>query len=104
MRSNLSEAVADENAKQREAALGASVESATEAEWMTNSTERQRLMEEDLALVAAQSAKLKKEAEEAAQRLEEAKKAAAAAKAGETGRPDLGGHRRTSPPRAARCR
>ena len=79
VRSNLSEAVADENAKQREAALGASVESATEAEWMTSSTERQRLMEEDLALVAAQSAKLKKEAEEAAQRLEEAKRAAAAA-------------------------
>lgn len=82
VRSNLSEAVADENAKQREAALGASVESATEAEWMTNSTERQRLMDEDLALVAAQSAKLKKEAEEAAKRLEEAKKAAAAAAAG----------------------
>ena len=79
VRSNLTEAVADENAKQREAALGASVESATEAEWMTSSTERQRLMEEDLALVAAQSAKLKKEAEEAAQRLEEAKRAAAAA-------------------------
>ena len=79
VRSNLSEAVADENAKQREAALGASVESATEAEWMTSSTERQRLMEEDLALVAAQSAKLKKEAEEAAKRLEEAKRAAAAA-------------------------
>ena len=79
VRTNLSEAVADENAKQREAALGASVESATEAEWMTSSTERQRLMEEDLALVAAQSAKLKKEAEEAAKRLEEAKRAAAAA-------------------------
>ena len=79
VRSNLTEAVADENAKQREAALGASVESATEAEWMTSSTERQRLMEEDLALVAAQSAKLKKEAEEAAKRLEEAKRAAAAA-------------------------
>lgn len=79
VRSNLSEAVADENAKQREAALGASVESATEAEWMTSSAERQRLMEEDLALVAAQSAKLKKEAEEAAKRLEEAKRAAAAA-------------------------
>ncbi|MHA6511168.1 M23 family metallopeptidase [Tessaracoccus sp. Z1128] len=81
VRSNLSEAVADENAKARAAQLGASVESATQAEWMTNSTERQRLMDEDMQLVAAQSAKLKKEAEEAARRLEEAKKAAAAAAA-----------------------
>ncbi|MBB1515432.1 M23 family metallopeptidase [Tessaracoccus sp. MC1679] len=82
VRANLTEAVADEAAKERDETLDASVESAAQTEWMTNSTERQRLMDEDMTLVAAQSAKLKKEAEEAAKRLEEAKKAAAAAAAG----------------------
>lgn len=79
VRANLSEAVAGEAARQRVDTLEASVESAAQAEWMTSSTERLRLMDEDMALVAAQSAKLKQEAEAAAKRLAEAKKAAAAA-------------------------
>ncbi len=78
VRDNLTAAVADENADARAAQLGASVESAAEAEWMTSASERERLMDEDMKLVAAQSEKLKKEAEEAARKLAEAKKAAAA--------------------------
>ena len=79
VRANLTEGVADENSKQREAALGASVEAANKAWTEMTAQERDRLMDEDMKLVAAQSAKLKKEAEEAARRLEEARKAAAEA-------------------------
>lgn len=78
VRDNLTAAVADANAKERAAALGASVESAAQAEWMTNASERQRLMDEDMELVAAQSAKLKKEAEQAAAKLAAARRAAEA--------------------------
>lgn len=81
VRSNLSEAVAEEKAKDRTANMGASSEDAVKAYTDMTSEERQRLMDEDMALVDAQSAKLKKEAEEAARKLEEAKKAAAAAAA-----------------------
>lgn len=85
VRDNLTAAVADENAQERAAAMGASVESAAEAEWMTNASERQRLMDADMQLVSAQSAKLKKEAEEAARKLAEAKKAAEAMGVSTTG-------------------
>ncbi|SDY57780.1 M23 family metallopeptidase [Tessaracoccus flavus] len=84
VRSNLTEAVADENAKERTAALGASAETAAAEEWKSSTAVRDQLMDEDMKLVAAQSEKLRKEAEEAARLLAEAKKAAeeaAAAKA-----------------------
>ena len=81
VRSNLTDATTDENLKERAAAMGASVESAVAEEWQTNAAVRDRLMDEDMELVSAQSEKLKKEAEDAARRLAEAKKAAAAAKA-----------------------
>lgn len=82
VRSNLTEAVANEAAKERQAALDAAADSAAKAETELSASERDKLMEEDLKLVAAQSAKLKKEAEEATRHLEEARKAAAAAAAG----------------------
>ncbi len=84
VRSNLSEAAAEANSKDRAAVMGASNDAAVKAYLDMSTEERDRLMDEDLKLVKAQSDKLKKEAEEAARRLEEAKKAAAAAKAGET--------------------
>ncbi len=80
VRSNLGEAVADENAKERAANMGVAAEDAVKAYTAMTAEERQRLMDEDMKLVDAQSAKLKKEAEEAARRLEEARKAAEAAK------------------------
>lgn len=79
-RSSISEAVADQSAKERQAALDASAESATKAQAETSAEERDRLMDEDMKLVAAQSEKLKKEAEEAARRLEEARSAVEAAR------------------------
>lgn len=81
VRSNLSEAVADELAKERTGSMGDSAEDAVKAYTQLSATERQRLMDEDMVLVDAQSEKLKKEAEEAARKLEEARKAAAAAAA-----------------------
>lgn len=81
VRSGLSEVVADKSAKERSEQLGASADSATQAQAELSAEERDRLMDEDMKLVAAQSEKLKKEAEEAARRLEEARKAAAEAKA-----------------------
>lgn len=76
VRSNLTEAVADENAKERAAALGASAETAAAEEWKSSTAVRDQLMDEDMKLVAAQSEKLRKEAEEAARLLAEAQKAA----------------------------
>lgn len=81
VRSGLTEAVADENAKERSEQLEASVESAAAEEWKTNAQVRDQMMDEDMKRVAAQSEKLRKEAEEAARKLEEARKAAAAAAA-----------------------
>ena len=83
VRSNLSEAVADEVAKDREAALDASVDDSHKQEAEGSAAEREELMAADMELVKAQEAKLKKEAEEAARRLEEARLAAAAAAAAE---------------------
>ena len=81
VRSNLSEAVAGEAAKDRDAILESSVEEATKAQAAGSATEREAQMAADMELVEKQAAKLKKEAEEAARRLEEARKAAEAAKA-----------------------
>lgn len=84
VRTNLGEAVADENAKSRAAQMGVASDDAVKAYTEMSAEERQRLMDEDMKLVDAQSAKLKKEAEEAARKLEEAKRAAEAAKNGES--------------------
>ncbi len=81
IRSNLTEAVAGEAAKDREAALDASVEVAQKANAEGSASEREEQMAADMELVEAQEAKLKKEAEEAARRLEEARIAAAEAEA-----------------------
>ncbi|NHB85611.1 hypothetical protein G7085_16130 [Tessaracoccus sp. HDW20] len=89
VRSDLSAAVADEKAKDRAANMGVSSEDAVKAYAEMSAEERQRLMDEDMQLVEAQSAKLKKEAEEAARRLEEAKRAAAAAANGAGGSTEL---------------
>ena len=83
VRSNLTEAVAGEAAKEREAVLDASVEEAHSHEAEGSAAEREELMAADMELAAAQEAKLKKEAEEAARRLEEARLAAEAAEAAE---------------------
>ncbi len=76
MRSHLSDAIADDAAKERESALAESNESAAEAETETTAAERESLMSADLVLVAKQSKKLKAEAE-AAQKLLETAAAAA---------------------------
>lgn len=78
VRSNLADAVAAENAKDREAAMEESVHDAHETMTAEQAAERDRLMDEDMKLVAKQADKLKKEAEAAAKRLAEARKAAAA--------------------------
>lgn len=80
LRSSLADVVADKAAKERQAQHGVSAESADQAMTELSVEERDRLMDEDMVLVAAQSEKLKKEAEEAAKLLEEARKAAAEAK------------------------
>lgn len=79
VRTNLTEAVAGETAKDREAVLDASVEEATKSIAAGTASEREAQMTADMELVKKQAAKLKKEAEEAARRLEEARKAAEAA-------------------------
>ncbi|RMB58387.1 M23 family metallopeptidase [Tessaracoccus antarcticus] len=84
VRSNLTEAVAGEAAKDRDAVLETSVEEATKSIAAGSAAEREAQMAEDMQLVEKQAAKLKKEAEEAARRLEEARKAAAAAAAAKT--------------------
>ncbi|WGT46521.1 M23 family metallopeptidase [Tessaracoccus lacteus] len=76
VRSHLSDAIADDAAKERESALAESNESAAEAETETTAAERESLMSADLVLVAKQSKKLKAEAE-AAQKLLETAAAAA---------------------------
>lgn len=88
VRSNLTDAAATETAKERQAALDKAADSAAQAETALSASERDRLMDEDLKLVAAQSEKLKQEAEEAARRLEEARKAAAEAKSSSKGSGD----------------
>ncbi len=92
VRTNLTEAVADQAAKDREAVLEASVEDSHKHEAEGSAAEREEQMAADMKLVDAQEAKLKKEAEEAARRLEEARKAAeAAAAAGAAGTSGDGG-------------
>ncbi len=81
IRSTLTEAVAGEAAKDREAVLDASVEEAHKHEAEGSAAEREEQMAADMELVKAQEAKLKREAEEAARRLEEARLAAEAAAA-----------------------
>ncbi len=81
VRVNLTEAVAGESAKDRTAALEASVEEADKSMAAGSASEREAQMTADMDLVQKQEAKLKKEAEEAARRLEEARKAAAEAAA-----------------------
>lgn len=81
VRSALTDVVADKAAKERQAQQDASAESATQVQAELSAEERDRLMDEDMVLVAAQSEKLKKEAEEAARLLEEARKAAEEARA-----------------------
>jgi len=76
VRSHLSDAIADDAAKERESALAESNESTAEAETETTAAERESLMSADLVLVAKQSKKLKAEAE-AAQKLLETAAAAA---------------------------
>lgn len=76
VRAGLGEAVADEAAKDRDAALEATVDGAMEAVANETAAERDAKMDADLVLVEKQAAKLKKEAEEAQRRLEEARKAA----------------------------
>ncbi len=89
VRTNLTEAVAGEAAKERTAALDASVEEANKSMSAGSASERDALMTADMELVEQQEAKLKKEAEEAARRLEEARLAAeAAAKAKAEGSSD----------------
>ncbi len=82
VRSNLTEAVAGEVAKDRDAVLDASVEESHKHEAEGSAAEREALMAADMELVKAQEAKLKKEAEAAALRLEEARKAAEAPSGG----------------------
>lgn len=77
VRSSLAGAVADENAKEREAALDASVAGANEVMTADAMAERDAQMDADMVLVAEQADKLKKEAEEAQARLEAARKAVA---------------------------
>lgn len=92
VRSNLTEAVAGENAKDRTAVLDASVEEAGKSMAAGTAAQREAEMTADMELVEQQAAKLKKEAEEAARRLEEARKAAeAAAKAEAEGLSDASG-------------
>lgn len=79
LREGISGIKADENARERSTALESAASDALASESKETAAERERLMDEDLKLVAAQAAKLKKEAEEAARRLEEARKAAEAA-------------------------
>ncbi|MGO1383553.1 MAG: M23 family metallopeptidase [Arachnia sp.] len=81
VRSNLTEAIADEAAKDRDELLNDSVEESQTNEAEGTAAEREDLMAADMVLVTAQEEKLKKEAEEAARRLEEARKAAEAAAA-----------------------
>ena len=77
VRANLTDAVADETAKDREAAIDAAVDHTHEEMTAEQAAERDRLMEADMQLVAQQADKLKQEAEQAAARMEQARQAAA---------------------------
>lgn len=81
MREGISDVAADENARERAAAMGVAADEAQKAEVADTAEERIRLMDKDLELVEKQAAQLKKEAEEAKRRLEEARKKAAEAAA-----------------------
>ncbi|MCG6568740.1 M23 family metallopeptidase [Tessaracoccus sp. ZS01] len=81
VRSGLTDVVADKAAQERQEQLGAANQSATQAQADLSMGERDKLMDADMELVAAQSQKLKEEAEKAAKLLERARKAASAAKA-----------------------
>lgn len=76
VRSELSDAVADDTAKERESALAESNATVTETETESTAAERESQMTADLKLVAKQSKKLKEEAK-AAQKLLETATAAA---------------------------
>ncbi|MBK7821705.1 MAG: M23 family metallopeptidase [Tessaracoccus sp.] len=76
VRANLSEAVADAAAKDRNDQLDASVTAVAEDETEKAAAQRDKLMDADMKLVAKQAKKLKKEAEEAAKRLAAAQAAA----------------------------
>lgn len=77
VRSGVSEAVGEANNSTRQAALGAASESADQAAATLSAEERDRLMDEDMVLVAKQADKLKQEAEAAQRRLEAAERAKA---------------------------
>ncbi|GAA4897704.1 hypothetical protein GCM10025789_14590 [Tessaracoccus lubricantis] len=81
VRSGLSDVVADKAAQERQQQLGAANESAVQAQADQSMAERDKLMDADMALVAAQAEKLKEEADEAAKLLEKARAAARDAKA-----------------------
>lgn len=80
VRDGVTDAVAEETAKERAADIDDSANAALETQSTETAEERIKLMDEDLKKVEAQAAQLKKEAEEAARKLEEARKAAEAAK------------------------
>ena len=69
VRGNLDSAVADENAKEHDASLKSSRDSALETSADETATEREQLMEADLKLVAAQAEKLEAEKKAAEERL-----------------------------------
>lgn len=74
MRESINDAVAEQDLERREQSLQAAVTDAEQTITEETQAERIALMDADLKLVEAQSAKLKKEAEEAARLLEEARK------------------------------
>jgi murein DD-endopeptidase MepM/ murein hydrolase activator NlpD len=75
VRENLSAAVADQTAKNREDQLDATATAVADDEAEQAEADRDELMEADLKLVAKQAKKLKKEAKEAAARLAAAQRA-----------------------------
>ena len=75
VRGNLDSAVADENAKEHDASLKSSRDSALENSANETAAEREQLMEADLKLVAAQAEKLEAEKKKAEERLNAAREA-----------------------------
>ena len=73
VRGNLDSAVADENAKEHDASLKSSHDSALETSADETAAEREQLMETDLKLVAAQAEKLEAEKKAAEERLSAAR-------------------------------
>ncbi len=76
VRSAINETVVDDTVRDREEQLDAQAEAVTAEVADVAVDERDRLMDEDLKLVAAQEKKLQEEAAEAQRRMEEARKAA----------------------------